>query len=142
MLKVGTLFSGIGAFEQALKQLGIPHKIEFACDNGELELIPLEKIRERWEYKRLDRRAKSLDEVEMARYLELKAKVTEEIEHIRTEALKIEDKKQLHEYVAEIYSKYGVKKENKMRKAYLANYTIDEDAFYIITDTYQVFGGE
>ena len=37
-LKVGTLFSGIGAFEHALKQLNIPHKILFACDNGEREL--------------------------------------------------------------------------------------------------------
>lgn len=33
-LRVGTLFSGIGAFEQALEILNIPHKIEFACDNG------------------------------------------------------------------------------------------------------------
>ncbi len=130
MLKVGTLFSGIGAFEQALKQFGMPHKIEFACDNGELELIPLQNIQDRWEYKRLDRRAKSLEEAQLVRYLELKAKVTEEIENIKAEALKIEDKKQLHEYVSEIYKKYGVKQENKMRKAYLANYTIDEDDFY------------
>jgi DNA (cytosine-5)-methyltransferase 1 len=130
MLRVGTLFSGIGAFEQALKQLGIPHIIEFACDNGELELIPLQKIQDRWEYKRLDRHAKGLDEAQMVRYLELKAKVSEEIERIREEALRIEDKRQLHDYIADIYRKYGVKKENKMRKAYLANYTIDEDNFY------------
>jgi len=38
MLKVGTLFSGIGAFEHALKQLNIPHEIKFACDCGEREL--------------------------------------------------------------------------------------------------------
>jgi DNA (cytosine-5)-methyltransferase 1 len=38
MIRLGTLFSGIGAFEHALKQLGIPHKILFACDNGEREL--------------------------------------------------------------------------------------------------------
>lgn len=38
MIKVGTLFSGIGAFEHALKQLNLPHKIQFACDNGEREL--------------------------------------------------------------------------------------------------------
>ena len=37
-LKVGTLFSGIGAFEHALKQLCIAHEIKFACDNGEREL--------------------------------------------------------------------------------------------------------
>ena len=35
VLRVGTLFSGIGAFEQALKQLCLPHEIVFACDNGE-----------------------------------------------------------------------------------------------------------
>ena len=35
VLRVGTLFSGIGAFEQALKQMKIPHEIIFACDNGE-----------------------------------------------------------------------------------------------------------
>lgn len=37
-ITVGTLFSGIGAFEHALKQLNIKHKILFACDNGEREL--------------------------------------------------------------------------------------------------------
>lgn len=33
MIKVGTLFSGIGAPEQALQALGIPHSISFACDS-------------------------------------------------------------------------------------------------------------
>lgn len=37
-LKIGTLFSGIGAFEHALNQLSIPHEIQFACDCGEREL--------------------------------------------------------------------------------------------------------
>ena len=32
MIKIGTDFSGIGAPEQALKQLGISHIVEFACD--------------------------------------------------------------------------------------------------------------
>lgn len=44
-LRVGSLFSGIGAFEQALKQLKVPHKIVFACDNGERYLdAPKEEI--------------------------------------------------------------------------------------------------
>ena len=34
-LRVATLFSGVGAFEQALKQMGVNHRIVFACDNGE-----------------------------------------------------------------------------------------------------------
>lgn len=33
-IKIGTAFSGIGAFEQALEILNLPHEIEFACDNG------------------------------------------------------------------------------------------------------------
>lgn len=37
-LNVASVFSGIGAFEQALKQLDINHKVIFACDNGEREL--------------------------------------------------------------------------------------------------------
>lgn len=37
-LRIGTLFSGIGAAEFALKRLGIPHEIVFACDNGEIML--------------------------------------------------------------------------------------------------------
>ena len=37
-INVGTLFSGIGAFEHALNQLQLPHQILFACDNGEREL--------------------------------------------------------------------------------------------------------
>lgn len=38
MIKVGTVFSGIGAVEHALDLLGIAHEIEFACDNGERKL--------------------------------------------------------------------------------------------------------
>ena len=34
-IRVATVFSGIGAPEQALKQLGVEHSIVFACDNGE-----------------------------------------------------------------------------------------------------------
>jgi len=37
-IKVATVFSGIGAFEFALKRLNIPHDIVFACDNGEIDL--------------------------------------------------------------------------------------------------------
>ena len=35
MIRLATVFSGIGAVEQAFKQLKIKHKIVFACDNGE-----------------------------------------------------------------------------------------------------------
>ena len=35
MIKLATVFSGIGSIEWALKRIGIEHKIVFACDNGE-----------------------------------------------------------------------------------------------------------
>lgn len=34
--RLGTIFSGIGAIEQALIRLGIDYDIEFACDNGDI----------------------------------------------------------------------------------------------------------
>ncbi|ETI90868.1 MAG: Cytosine-specific methyltransferase, partial [Negativicoccus succinicivorans DORA_17_25] len=39
MLKIGTVFSGIGAIEHALQRMGIPHKIVFACDNGDVDVF-------------------------------------------------------------------------------------------------------
>lgn len=39
MLKIGTVFSGIGAIEHALKRMSIPHKIVFACDNGDVDIF-------------------------------------------------------------------------------------------------------
>lgn len=35
MIRIATVFSGIGAAEQALVQMGIDHEIVFACDTGE-----------------------------------------------------------------------------------------------------------
>jgi DNA (cytosine-5)-methyltransferase 1 len=37
-LTIGTVFSGIGAFEQSLTKLGLKYKTVFACDNGEREI--------------------------------------------------------------------------------------------------------
>ena len=38
MIRVATIFSGIGAIEQAFKRLNIEHKIVFACGNGNIDL--------------------------------------------------------------------------------------------------------
>ena len=38
-IRIGTVFSGIGAIEFALKRLGIDHEIVFACDNGERDNV-------------------------------------------------------------------------------------------------------
>lgn len=39
MLKVATVFSGIGAIEHALKRANIEHEIIFACDNGDVDIL-------------------------------------------------------------------------------------------------------
>jgi DNA (cytosine-5)-methyltransferase 1 len=45
-IKIATVFSGIGAPEQALKKIGLPFEIVFACDNGERTLeLDGEKLR-------------------------------------------------------------------------------------------------
>ena len=67
-LRIGTLFSGIGAFEEALQQLGVPHQIRFACDTGEIELIPLDDPVKRRVYKDLNRRIRNLDVGEKEEY--------------------------------------------------------------------------
>lgn len=38
MIRLGTVFSGIGAIEQAFKRLNIEYEIVFACDNGDIEI--------------------------------------------------------------------------------------------------------
>lgn len=37
-IKLGTVFSGIGAIEQALKRLDYKHEVIFACDNGNINI--------------------------------------------------------------------------------------------------------
>lgn len=39
MLKLGTVFSGIGAIEHALERMGIDYKVSFACDNGGIDIF-------------------------------------------------------------------------------------------------------
>ena len=128
-IKVGTLFSGIGAFEAALCQLGIPHTIKFACDNGEIDLVPLD-INERKEYKKLDKNSKTLIGEELERYTYLRGKIDGAIEHIRAYVKELHDKEQAHRYVSRIYRMYGADKENFMKKSYCANYNIEENDFY------------
>jgi DNA (cytosine-5)-methyltransferase 1 len=46
MIKLATVFSGIGAIEHALDRLGWNHEVVFACDNGniEIDIDPVEEL--------------------------------------------------------------------------------------------------
>ena len=39
MIRLATVFSGIGAIEQALKRMQLEHQIVFACDNGDVDIL-------------------------------------------------------------------------------------------------------
>ena len=39
MIKLATVFSGIGAIEHALDRMGLQHQIVFACDNGDVDIL-------------------------------------------------------------------------------------------------------
>lgn len=60
MIRVATVFSGIGSIEHALDRLNIEHKIIFACDNGDIpvqydeekELRKIKKMKSKLEKKK------------------------------------------------------------------------------------------
>ena len=45
MLKLATVFSGIGAIEFALKRLNVDYEVVFACDNGERD-VDIDRVNE------------------------------------------------------------------------------------------------
>ena len=118
---IGSLFSGIGAFEEALRQLKIPHKIAFACDNGEIELIPFDDLSKRKEYLDYEKRVRHLTDEEKSKHKVLKDEIAATIDKIRKKCYEIKDKKQRAEYVESLYKKYEGDNPNWPQKAYLAN---------------------
>lgn len=129
ILKIGTVFSGIGSPEQALKRLNIPHKIEFACDNGELELKLLHS-EEQKEYDKLKKIPSYRITSEEARKLSILTKKERRI--IEEYALKLRGLSSVadkRKFVDELYEKYS-KGENLVKQTYLANYEIDDDDFH------------
>ena len=134
MIKLATIFSGIGAIEQALLRLGLDYHIVFACDNGDVELNLLEGD-DLSDYKRLTKmRSKkqrhSTDETN--RLLELSAKENSIAERIRDTVRQLKTKNEKREYVETLYKKKG-KGHNFVKETYLANYAthINLDDFHL-----------
>ena len=42
MIRLATVFSGIGAIEHALDRMQLKNEIVFACDNGDVEILKKE----------------------------------------------------------------------------------------------------
>lgn len=122
-MKLATVFSGIGAIEQALHRMGIDYEIVFACDNGDVELNLLEG-KEQEEYTRLKklRSKKQLKKLEdINRIEELGRKENKIAEDIRSRIQLMPNKIEKKKFVDELY-KTRSRQTNFVKTAYLANY--------------------
>lgn len=130
MIRLGTLFSGIGAIEQALLRLGVRHKIVFACDNGEMELKLLEpKLQS--EYDKLKKiasyRQTQEDKVRIKELTTLEQVV---IDQTANQIANLPNVSEKNKFVNQLYNEHS-KGHNFVKDTYLANYQINEDDFHL-----------
>lgn len=130
MIKLGTLFSGIGAIEQALLRLGVDHQIVFACDNGEVELKLLDP-ESQLEFDKLSKIASyRKTKQEKQRLQELTTKEQKIIETIAAYVANLPSIQEKNDFVNELYKTHS-KGYNYVKETYLANYTINLQDFHL-----------
>lgn len=130
MIRLGTLFSGIGAIEQALLRMGEEHINVFACDNGEidLKLLPQEEQRE---YDRLrkipQKRISAEDKTKLERLSRQEERI---IEHIAEQVRALPTIEEKNDFVRQQYRLHS-KGHNFVKETYMANYAINESDFHL-----------
>ena len=130
MIRLGTLFSGIGAIEQSLLRLGVKHQIVFACDNGELELKLLESELQS-EYDKLKKIASYRQtQKDKARIKELTALEQVVIDQTADQIANLPNVSEKNKFVNQLYNEHS-KGHNFVKDTYLANYQINEDDFHL-----------
>lgn len=134
MIKLATVFSGIGAIEQALRRMGIDYTIVFACDNGDVELNLLdgEELEDYVRLKKL-RSKKQLKNVDDVVRLEYLGKRENEIaEETRIHLHGFQNKFAKKKFVDDLY-KHKSHQTNFVKQTYLANYgeCLNEDDFHL-----------
>lgn len=133
-MKLATVFSGIGAIEQALHRMGIDYEIVFACDNGDVELNLLDGDElEEYTILKKQRSKKQLKKQEDIDRLEkLGEKENQIAEDIRNQIQLMPNKIDKKKYVDELYKKRS-RQTNFVKTAYLANYghLINIDDFHL-----------
>lgn len=133
-MKLATVFSGIGAIEQALRRIGIDYDVVFACDNGDVELNLLEgeELKEYGRLKKLRSKKQLHDANEISKLEELGRKENELAEQTRKIIHNLPTKLDKKNYVDDLY-KSKSRQTNFVKKAYLANYgnQINEDDFHL-----------
>lgn len=122
-MKLATVFSGIGAIEQALHRMGIDYEIIFACDNGDVELNLLagKELEEYTTLKKLRSKKQLKNPVDIERLEELGKKENQIAEDIRIQMKSMNNKFDKKNFVDNLY-KTRSRQTNFVKKAYLANY--------------------
>ena len=122
-MKLATVFSGIGAIEQALHRMGIDYEIVFACDNGDVELNLLEgeELEDYIKLRKLRSKKQLKKECDIKRLDELGKKENQIAEDIRTQIQSMRNKIDKKTFVDDLYKKRS-RQTNFVKKAYLANY--------------------
>lgn len=122
-MKLATVFSGIGAIEQALHRLGIDYEIVFACDNGDVELNLLDgsDLEEYTRLKKLRSKKQLKDPHDIERLEELGRKENQIAEDVRSHIQSMVSKSEKKEYVDNLYRTKS-RQTNFVKTAYLANY--------------------
>ena len=125
MIKLGTVFSGIGGIEQALIRLGIPHDIVFACDNGDVEinLLENEELAEYIKLKKLRSKKQLKSKDDISRLAELSAKENRKAEEIREQVYNCSEKIEKKKLIDTLYAQKS-RQINFVKKTYLANYDL------------------
>lgn len=122
-MKLATVFSGIGAIEQALHRMGIDYEIVFACDNGDVELNLLEgqEFEDYTKLKKLRSKKQLKKQEDIDKLEELGKKENQIAEDIRSKIQLMPNKIDKKKYVDELYKKRS-RQTNFVKTAYLANY--------------------
>lgn len=127
-VRLATVFSGIGAIEQAFEKMSLPYSLVFACDNGERELLPLTDSEAKI-YRELKKSKKSDGEAQ--KRLKAMEEVINRRVAVRAErSRRISDPARRRRYVENLYRSYAKGKPNLVRDTYMANYTLDESDFH------------
>ena len=95
MIRLATVFSGIGAIEHALYRMGIGHKIAFACDNGDVDIlskkIKAKNVEELKKEIRLFLDKYDININDNSKFFELIEEIDEKIKIVRDSIKEIED---------------------------------------------------
>lgn len=122
-MKLATVFSGIGAIEQALHRMGIDYEIVFACDNGDVELNLLEgkDLDDYTRLKKLRSKKQLKNQADIDSLEELGRKENQIAEDIRIQIQSMDNKIDKKLFVDNLY-KARSRQTNFVKTAYLANY--------------------